>query len=593
MTEQRVQRRLVAILAADVVGYSRLMGEDEEDTLATLTAHLTELIQPCIAEHRGRVVKTTGDGLLAEFASVVDAVQCAVVFQDGMRERNAAAAEDRRMDFRIGVNLGDVIVQDDDVFGDGVNVAARLEGLAEAGGICVSDVVHQSIRSKLGLAFDDLGPQRLKNIGEPIRAFHIRRDTPSKSTSTRQGEALALPDRPSIAVLPFHNISGDPEQEYFSDGITEDIITSLSKFRWFFVIARNSTFVYKGRAVDVREVGRELGVRYLLEGSVRKAGNRVRITAQLIDAESGNHVWAERYDRNLEDIFEVQDEITATISGAIEPELAGSEQKRALRKPTEDLGAWDLFQRGIAFLWRQDRGSLEESVALLRQAIVLDPDFGRAHGYLAFSACMFLFYEWVEDRDGVLQRGIDDANRALAIDRRDYFAHHALGRLHTIAGDHPAAVRALETCVNINPNFAQGYVGLAEAHVYGGDPRQAIDYCDRAFRLSPNDPLAWDMQHYKASAYIRMNEFDLAIETFERVCEYPTVQFVPPATLAALYVIQGREAEGQRALDQALKLEPKLTIDIMKKVYGVDEERAGSRTQRLLDGLRALGVAES
>ncbi len=593
MAEQRVQRRLAAILAADVAGYSRLMGRDEEGTLAALTAHLADLITPCIAEHQGRVVKTMGDGLLAEFASVVDAVRCAVAVQNGMRERNTEVPEDRRIEFRIGINIGDVIVQDDDVFGDGVNVAARLEGLAEVGGVCISDMVHQGIRSKLDLSFEDLGPQRVKNISEPLRAFHIRLGAPTKALSSGPGDALALPDRPSIAVLPFDNISGDPEQEYFSDGITEDIITSLSKFRWFFVIARNSTFVYKGRAVDMREVGRELGVRYLLEGSVRKAGNRVRITAQLIDAESGNHVWAERYDRSLEDIFELQDEITATISAAIEPELAESEQVRALRKPTEDLGAWDLFQRGIAFLWRQDRGSLEEGVALLRQAIALDPDFGRAHGYLAFGACMYLFYEWAEDRDGVLQRGIDDANRALAIDRRDYFAHHALGRLHTIAGDHPAAVRALETCVNINPNFAQGYVGLAEAHVYGGDPRQAIDYCDRAFRLSPNDPLAWDMLHYKASAYIRMNEFDLAIETFERVCEYPTVQFVPPATLAALYVIQGREAEGQRALDQALKLEPKLTIDVMKKVYGVVEERAGSRTKRLLDGLRALGVAES
>ena len=588
-------------MAADVAGYSRLMGIDEEGTLADLTAHLAEMIEPCIAEHRGRLVKTMGDGLLVEFASVVDAVRCAVAFQEGMGTRNTEVPENRRIEFRIGINLGDVIVKDDDVFGDGVNVAARLEGLAKVGGICISDMVHQGIRSKLDLSFDDLGPQRVKNIGEPVHAFHIRDGAPPGVSSgvlpgdplAGQDGALPLPDRPSIAVLPFDNISGDPEQVYFSDGITEDIITSLSKFRWFFVIARNSTFVYKGRAVDLREVGRELGVRYILEGSVRKAGNRVRITAQLIDAESANHVWAERYDRNLEDIFELQDEITATITAAIEPELAGSEQKRALRKPTENLGAWDLFQRGVACLYRQDRGSLEEGVGLLRQAIALDPGFGRAQGHLAFSACMFLFYEWAEDRDDVLRRGIEDASRAIAIDRRDYFAHHALGRLYTIAGDHPAAVRSLETCVNINPNFAQGYVGLAEAHVYGGDPGQAIEYCDRAFRLSPNDPLAWDMLHYKASAYVRLNEFDLAIETFERVCEYPTVQFVPPATLAALYVIQDREAEGRRALGQALRLEPKLTIEVMKKVYGVVEERSGSRTQRLLDGLRTLGVAET
>jgi len=328
MAEQRVQRRLAAILAADVAGYSRLMGRDEEGTLAALTAHLADLIKPCITEHQGRLVKTTGDGLLAEFASVVDAVRCAVAIQNGMPERNAEVPEDRRIEFRIGINIGDVIVQDDDVFGDGVNVASRLEGLAEVGGVCISDMVHQGIGSKLNLSFEDLGPQRVKNISEPLRAFHIRLGAPTKVVSRGAGDALALPDRPSIAVLPFDNIGGDPEQEYFSDGITEDIITSLSKFRWFFVIARNSTFVYKGRAVDVREVGRELGVRYLLEGSVRKAGNRVRITAQLIDAESGNHVWAERYDRSLDDIFEVQDEITATISAAIEPELAESEQAR-------------------------------------------------------------------------------------------------------------------------------------------------------------------------------------------------------------------------------------------------------------------------
>ena len=596
---EHTERKLAAVVSVDIVGYSRLMGVDEVGTLAAFRAHREELIDGKIAAHGGRVVKTMGDGLLLEFPSVVNATKCAIEIQTAMAERNFGIGEDRRIQFRIGINLGDVIIEGDDILGDGVNIAARLQEIAEPGGIAISRRVFEDVQDRLEVQFTDFGEQKLKNIA---RATHVWRWTPNGQLAVAaapgarepQTLPLPLPDKPSIAVLPFTNMSGDPDQEYFADGITEDIITALSKFRWFFVIARNSTFTYKGRSVDVRDVGRELGVRYVLEGSVRKAGNRVRITAQLIDAETANHVWAERYDRNLEDIFELQDEITATISGAIEPELAVSEQERALRKPTENLGAWDLFQRGVACLWRrQDRGGPEEAVALLHQAIALDPGFGRAYGYLAFGACLLLFYERADNRDAVLRQGMADANRALAIDRRDYFAHHAAGRLCTLSGDHRGAVRALETSVDINPNFAQGYVGLAEAHVYGGDPKRALDYCDQAFRLSPNDPMAWDMLHYKASAYIRLNEFDLAIETFENVCEYPTVQFVPPATLAALYVMQGREEEGRRALAQARKLEPSLTVEVMKKVYGVTKERPGSRTSRLLDGFRTLGVPEN
>ena len=309
-----VQRRLATILAADVAGYSRLMGEDEEGTLAALTAHRTELIEPCIAEHNGRVVKTTGNGLLAEFASVVDAVRCAIAFQAGMAVRNGSAGGG--IAFRIGVNLGDVIVQDDDVYGDGVNIAARLESLAEPEGICVSGTVFDQIGKKLDVAFEDLGPQTVKNIAEPVRTYRVVLEG-EKSTSEGEPEALPLPDKPSIAVLPFDNMSGDPEQEYFADGLTEDIITSLSRFHWFFVIARNSSFSYKGTTPEIRKVARELGVQYVLEGSVRKARNRVRITAQLIDALTGHHVWAERFDRDLEDIFAVQDEVTEAIVGAV------------------------------------------------------------------------------------------------------------------------------------------------------------------------------------------------------------------------------------------------------------------------------------
>ena len=323
--------------------------------------------------------------------------------------------------------------------------------------------------------------------------------------------------------------------------------------------------MFKGQAIDTRQVGRDLGVRYVLEGSVRKAANRFRVTAQLIDAETGNHVWAERYDRGLEDIFELQDEITTTIAGAIEPELAGSERKRALRKPTEHLGAWDLLQRGAAFLWQQDRTSLMEGLRTIRQAVTLDPSFGEAYGYLAYGAFLLLVYEWTDEPEVILQQGLTDANRAISIDHRDYFAHHALGRLNTIAGDHRAAIRALETCVDLNPNFALGYVGLAEAHVYAGSPEAAIGYADKAIRLSPRDPMLWDFLHYKASAYVRLDDFDKAIELFEQVCEFPTAQYVSSATLAALYRLQDRSVDAEKALERARRLEPRLSVALMKK----------------------------
>ena len=586
-----MERRLAAILAADVVGYSRLMGEDETGTLERLKSLRKELVQPKITERKGRVVKLMGDGLLAEFPSVVEAVQCAVEIQQTMIGREADLPDERRIRLRIGVNLGDIIVEGSDIYGDGVNVAARLEGLAEPGGICISGKVYEEVRDRTNYSFEDAGEHEVKNIARPVHVWRWSEAANAKSTVTGSGP-LPLPDKPSIAVLPFTNMSGDPEQEYFADGITEDIITALSKFRWFFVIARNSTFVYKGQSVDVKQVGRKLGVRYVLEGSVRKAADRVRISAQLIEAESGNHVWAERYDRSLDDIFELQDEITSTIAAAVEPELAGLERERAKRKPTNNLGAWDLFQQGAALMWQHDLTDLNKGMNLVRRAIMLDPSFGQAYGHLAFGAHLLLIYEWANDRDEVLQQGLSDASKAIAIDQRDYFAFHALGRLKSLEGEHQAAVRALESCVSINPNFALGHLGLAVAHVYGGDPKKAIDYADTAIRLSPNDPMMWVMLHYKASAYVRLDDFDRAIEFFEKVCEYPTVQYVPLATLAALYVIQGREAEGRKALQSALRLEPKLSIALMRSVYSGLKDRPGARSQRLLDALRTTGLPE-
>jgi adenylate cyclase len=587
-----MERRLAAILAADVVGYTRLMGVDEAGTLRRLTELRQGVLEPLIAEHNGRIVKLMGDGLLVEFASVVDALTCAATWQSGLADREAVTDEDQRLQFRIGVNLGDVIVEGDDIFGDAVNIATRIEGQAEPGGICLSGDAYRQAKGKVGVEFEDLGKHELKNVAEPVRIYRIAGDRSSTSAASLARETLALPDKPSIAVLPFTNMSGDPEQEYFADGTTEDIITALSKFRWFFVIARNSTFVYKGQSVDVKRVGRELGVRYVLEGSVRKAADRVRISTQLIEAESGNHVWAERFDRNLDDIFELQDEITSTIAAAVEPELAGLERDRAKRKPTNDLGAWDLFQQGAALMWRHDLTDLNNGMNLMRRAIVLDPSFGQAYGHLAFGAHLLLIYEWANDRNEVLQQGLSDASKAIAIDQRDYFAFHAFGRLKSLGGEHQGAVRALETCVSINPNFALGHLGLSVAHVYGGDPKKAIDYADTAIRLSPNDPMMWVMLHYKASAYVRLDDFDRAIEIFEKFCEYPTVQYVPLATLAALYAIQGREAEGRKALQSARRLEPKLSIALMRSVYSGVKDRPGARSQRLLDALRTTGLAE-
>ena len=373
MAEQRVERRLAAILAADVVGYSRLMGADEEGTLARLNAHRREFLDPTIAEHRGRIVKRTGDGILIEFSSAVDATRCAIQTQRGMAERNADVPHDQRIEIRIGVHVGDIIIEEDDIFGDGVNIAARLESIAQPGGICISDDAYRKVRDKLNVDFQDSGEQQLKNIARPVRVYQLRPDTQAPAVKT-SGSHLELPDKPSIAVLPFQNMSGDPEQEYFVDGMVDEIITGLSRIKWLFVIARNSTFTYKGRAVDVKQVGRELGVRYVLEGSVRKAADRVRITAQLVDAATGAHVWAERYDRKSDDIFALQDEIALSVVGAIEPSLRRAEVERVKRKRPDSLDAYDLVLRAQPDVYSGMPERATKALALLERALALDSE---------------------------------------------------------------------------------------------------------------------------------------------------------------------------------------------------------------------------
>src|SRR5690242_2234286 len=441
-------RRLAAILAADVAGYSRLMGADEEGTLERLKALRRELIDPKIAEHRGRIVKTTGDGLLVEFASVVDAVRCAVAVQQAIPERNTGVAADRRIELRIGINLGDVIVEDDDLYGDGVNIAARIEALADAGGVFVSNTVHDHVRDRLPFVFEDLGEQQVKNIARRVRVYRVRATlthpdahAPGSPLSRTAGEGaegqrreagegsppLPLPDKPSIAVLPFQNMSGDPEQEYFADGMVEEIITALSRIRWLFVVARNSSFTYKGQSVDVKQIGRELGVRYVLEGSVRKAGQRVRITGQLIDALTGTHLWADRFDGSLEDIFELQDQVALSVVGIIEPTLQVAEIRRSADRPTNDLTAYDHYLRALAHWDSRDRDQSALALARLDQAIECDPSYAPALALAAHCRCQHILYGWTEDEKAKRSIAIDLARRALqaADDHPDVLASAA------------------------------------------------------------------------------------------------------------------------------------------------------------------------
>jgi len=407
-------RRLTAILAADVAGYSRLMGADEEGTHERVKAHLEELVNPKIAEHRGRIVKNTGDGFLAEFGSVVDAVRCAVEIQRGMIDREPDEPEERRIRFRVGVNLGDVIVEEHDIFGDGVNVAARLEALAEPGGICVSRVVRDQVRDRLGYTFEDMGEQQVKNIARAIHAYRI----PIAETATAKAQ-LPLPDKPSLAVLPFQNMSGDPEQEYFADGVVEEITTAISRLPWLFVIARNSSFTYKGRAVDVKQVARELGVRYVLEGSIRKAGNRVRISGQLIDTETSAHIWADHFDGMFNNIFDLQEQVASSVVGAIEPKLRFSEIARASRKPTDSLDAYDLYLRALGQHYKFTPESMREAIELLERAIVLDPSFAPAAALMALCRISQRTQGWHLLSDQERADVVRLARRAIATGRDD------------------------------------------------------------------------------------------------------------------------------------------------------------------------------
>jgi adenylate cyclase len=488
---ERLERRLAAVLAADVAGYSRLMGADERGTLEALKAHRREVVDPAIAGHKGRIVKTTGDGMLVEFASAVDAVTAAMAVQERMAERNGGAAP--KIAFRIGINVGDIIIDGDDIFGDGVNVAARVENECEPGGVCLSGNAYEQVRGKTAFAFDDLGERNLKNIDRPVRLYAARTASSSAASVKAPAEAakpLALPDRPSIAVLPFQNMSGDPEQEYFADGMVEDIITALSRFKSLFVIARNSSFTYKGKAVDIKQVGRELGVRYVLEGSVRKSGTRVRITGQLIDAEGGTHIWADRFDGNLEDVFDLQDSITSSVVGAIAPKLQASEFERLKRKPTENLSAYDLYLRGLAQMHQFKRESLEEAIKFFDNAIALDAEFATPCAAKVFTIAARQTFGWGVATPEEKATVSTLARRTVELDKDDAVALTYAGYgLLLLCHEFDDGAAMIERATVANPNLAVAWTYRGYADIHLGFHEDAIVHFKKATRLSPLDPL--------------------------------------------------------------------------------------------------------
>jgi TolB-like protein/class 3 adenylate cyclase len=540
-----VERKLAAIFAADIAGYSRLMGLDEAGTLARLKAR-REIMDRLIAAHRGRIFNTAGDSVIADFASAVDAVQCAVVVQEALAKENAGMAASEAMRFRIGIHVGDVIVEGTNLFGDAVNIAARLEAVAEPGGICVSGTVRDQIGSKLPIAFADLGEQQVKNIAQPIRAYRVQ----GKSTVTEGAivaPLLGLPDKPSIAVLPFANMSGDPEQEYFADGMVEEIITALSRVRWLFVIARNSSFTYKGQAVDMKQVGRELGVRYVLEGSVRKASGRVRITAQLIDTTTGAHLWADRFDGSLEDVFDLQDQVAISVAGIIEPTLEAGEISRSRRRPTNDLTAYDLYLRALPVVLTF---SLNERVLAamppLEEAIKRDPRYGLA---LSLAAVAYTqLFDWGHHRDDSRRKGIERAHQALeaAGDDPDVLVNAAFA-LSFLGEDIGTQIALIEKALALNPSFARGWATSGPLRIWAGQHDLAIEHTERSLRLNPRahiGPQFWVL----GIAHFFLRRFDEAAGLMPRAIQQRPAWPWPYRGLAACYAHIGRLAEAREVI---------------------------------------------
>jgi TolB-like protein len=585
MAAERIKRRLAAILAADVVGYSRLMAADEAGTLAALQALRKELVDPKISEHGGRVVKLMGDGELVEFTSVVDAVECAVAIQRALRTLNLTRPEERRIVLRIGVSVGDIILEDEDIYGDGVNLAARLEGIAEPGGISISEDAWRQVHGKVAAGFVDIGEQSLKNIARPVRVYRVDLDTGSATSPA--APALAVPDKPSIAALPFQNMSGDSEQDYFCDGMVEDIITGLARIKWLFVIGRNSSFAYKGKSPDIRQVGRELGVRYVLEGSVRKAGARVRITAQLIEAQTGAHLWAERYDRSLDDVFALQDEITLSVVAAIEPSLRQAEIERVKRRRPDDLNAYDLVLRALPLVHSVMPDDAAKALPLLDRALASEPDYATALGYAAW--CHEILY---------LRGGFREEDRAAAI--RHAYAARMHGRddatalalagfvIGLLEHDRTAALEAFEAALALSPSSAFAYQLGCVIASWGGDAERAIDWGERALRLSPFDSLSYLAYHSIAIGHFQRGRFEEAVNAARKAIEFNPRFSVNYLALAAPLVKLARIEEAKAAAARVLAAQPSFSLSGQLAAVGC----APSLAVQLTEALRDVGLPE-
>jgi len=575
-----MERRLAAIFAADVAGYSRLIGADEEGTLARLKGHRRELIDRKIAEHQGRIVKTTGDGVLAEFASPVKAVRCAIEVQHGMAERNADVPQSERIEFRIGINLGDVIVDEDDIYGDGVNVAARLENIAEPGAVYISRAVRDFVTDAPELVLEDLGDQSLKNIAKAVRVFRIA--APDRPT---QAAAPAVPHKPSIAVLPFTNMSGDAEQEFFSDGITEDIITDLSKISALFVIARNSSFAYKGKSVKVQEIGRDLGVRFVLEGSIRKAGNRVRITAQLIDAGTGGHLWAERFDRDLTDIFATQDEVVEKIVGALAVNLTHGEAKRLRRRGTASVEAYETWLRARECLNRSTREGIAQAKTLYRRAIELDQNFSAPHVGLALALVADYVSDWAEDPAQALDEAERWARRALELNDQDPVSHLALGSVFLWRRNHETALAECRRMIELDSNFAQGHSATGLALMYAGRPAEALEAIAVAIRLDPH--YSSIVLHFLAQTNFSLGSYEAAVEQLRRRIARTPGTDSSRMMLAACYGHLGRLEEARAMWAELMQVNPHFSLAQRERVLPYKDPRD---FQRIADGLAKAGL---
>ncbi|WP_229159621.1 adenylate/guanylate cyclase domain-containing protein [Bradyrhizobium brasilense] len=595
MAGERVERRLAAVLAADVAGYSLLMGRDEEGTLSQLKAFRRTLVDPTIAAHRGRIVKTTGDGMLVEFASAVDAARCAVEIQRGVAAQNEGVPPDIKIEFRIGIHVGDIMFDDNDIFGDGVNIAARLEGIAEAGGICISDDAQRQIRGKLDSPpFEDMGPQNLRNIAEPMRAWRLSADANSSAylspNRAAESQPLALPDKPSIAVLPFQNMSSDPEQEYFADGTVEDIITALSRYHALFVIARNSSFTYKGQAVDVKRVGRELGVRYVLEGSVRKVIDRARVTAQLIDASSGAHLWADRFDGALADIFSLQDEITFKVVGAIAPKLEHAEIVRAMRKPTDSLDGYDYYLRAMSNFHKAGKNDISEAIRLFQKAIEFDDGFSSAYGMTAWCYARQKLNGWADQNDSEVLNARRLADLAVETGKDDAVALASSGiAIGYMFDDFDRAASLMDRAQALNPNLAMAFHLSGWIRCFIGQHDLAIEHLERAVRLSPVDPQRPGMLAAIAVAHFAAGRFDTALSIAKGAMLEQSNNFIAALVAAAANAMAGKLDIATGAMVRVCELDPNFRLSTVKVRL---PHRQPEVLLRWEDALRRAGLPE-